>query len=411
MKRLEQALFASVVTGSLGACFAMGCQLTPKLVGQAGASGGNAGGGSSAGASGGTTGPRSSGSGNADQGGSAGRPIIVLPDDAALVRADVVDDSASAPATGDANCGSTQSKLVKKPADILLVLDRSSSMGEAMDSSRNCATGSTTCSQRWATIISSLAKVLTSSSGDINWGLKFFSSPTGGGAAGPGAGGGNCTVSAGADVAVGPGNADTIQTQINAIANGGYTPTRAAIDAAVAYLKTVSDGNNKVILLATDGEPNCPAGQGSSSTTSDLTATTTAVTNAAAAGFKVYVIGVGTETGNLTSLAQAGGTDKFYSALTPDDLSTALSSIVGTVAAGCTYTLPSTPVTPNAVGVYVDKTLIPQSDSDGWSYAPGTTTTIDIHGSICDDLTAGKKTLVEIFLPCQESEPIPTVIP
>jgi hypothetical protein len=402
MKRLEQFLSASVVFGGF-VWLTVACQVTPApLGGQGGSTGSPAGG---------STRPSSSAGGNADQGGRTGSTAFVLPD-AMLAQEDVPDDSSPVPASGDANCGSAQSKVERKPADVLLVLDRSTSMGEAMDSARNCPAGSTTCAQRWSTIVSSLGKVLTSSSTDIEWGLKFFASPGGAGGGGfPGMGDSNCYVSDGVEVGVGSGNADKIQTQIGAAVNGGHTPTRAAIDAAVAYLKTVSDGNNRYILLATDGEPNCPADQKGLSTTSDLDATTTAVKNAVAAGFKVFVIGVGTETGNLTKLAEAGGTDKFYSALTPDDMFAALSTIVGTVTAGCTYELPSAPVAPNAVGVYVDKNLIPQSDSDGWSYAPGSSTTIEIHGSVCDDLKSGKKTLVEIFLPCEESAPIPTVIP
>src|ERR1019366_4172379 len=279
-----------------------------------------------------------------NQGGAAGGPVFVLPD-ASTAPADAAEpDSTAVPASADANCGSTQSKLEKKPADFLLVLDRSSSMGEAMDSSSHCSAGSTTCSQRWATITSSLGKVLTSSSKDLNWGLKFFSSPSTTGAGGRGGFGvDNCGVSSGVEVSIGPGKTDAIQTQISAAGNAGYTPTRAAIDAAVAYLKTVNDGNNKFILLATDGEPNCGSG-GLGSTSSDLDATLTAVQNAVVAGYKVYVIGVGTETGNLTGLAQAGGTEKFYSALTPEDLTAALSTVVSTVTAGCTYELPSQPV-------------------------------------------------------------------
>jgi hypothetical protein len=398
MKRFEHILFSVAVVSFFCGCFAVGCSVSPAV--------GN-GGGSAGSPVAGAGGMSSSAGGNAapGEGGAGGGPFFVLPDATTSQSDDATTDDASAPASGDANCGSTQSKLVKKPADLLLVLDRSSSMGQAMDSSSNCRTGSTTCSQRWATIISSLGKVLTSSPSDLNWGLKFFPSPT----AGMGAGG-NCNVATGVEVSVGIGNSDKIQTQIAAAGNASNTPTRAAIDAAVAYLKTVNDGNNKFILLATDGEPNCGSG-GSGSTSSDLDATLTAVKNAVTAGYKVFVIGVGPEAANLTSLAQAGGTEKFYSALTPEDLSAALSTIVGTVTAGCTYELPSQPVAPSAVGVYVDKTAIPQSDTDGWSYAPGSTTTINIHGSICDDLTSGKKTQVEIFLPCKASDVIPTIIP
>jgi hypothetical protein len=182
-----------------------------------------------------------------------------------------------------------------------------------------------------------------------------------------------------------------------------------ALIAAVDYLKTVTDSNTKYILLATDGEPNC-AGT-TDNTTEDLEPTKTAAQEAAAAGYKVFVIGVGTEVTNLTDLAQAGGTDKFYPAQSPDELSAALDAIVGIVAAGCTYELPSAPVPPDAVGVYIDKNLIPQSDTDGWSYEPGSTTTININGSYCDSLTSGDSTQVEIFLPCEPSAPIPTTIP
>jgi hypothetical protein len=409
VKRFEQSLFRVLVASTFAACFMMACKAAPSAVG--GGEGGAAGS-----AMAGATGGPSSAGGNAEpgQGGTTGGPSFVLPD-AAIVLEDALEDSA--PASGDVNCGSIQSKLVKKPADLLLVLDRSSSMGRAMDSADNCAAGSTTCSQRWATIISSLGTVLTASSDDLNWGLKFSGTAGTGGTGGRGGRGGNpapssgnCNVSAGVEVPVGPGNTDKIQTEISSAGNAGYTPTRLAIDAAVAYLKTVSDGNNKFILLATDGEPNCGSGT-SDSTSSDLAGTVTALQNAVAAGYKAYVIGVGPETTNLTSLAQAGGTEDFYSALTPEELSAALSTIVSTVTAGCTYDLPSEPVAPNAVGVYVDKSLIPQSDSDGWSYAPGSTTTININGTYCVALMSGESTVVEIFLPCEESAPIPTVIP
>ncbi len=220
----------------------------------------------------------------------------------------------------------------------------------------------------------------------------------------------NCYVASGVEVPVGPGNTTKIESQITSAGNAGYTPTRAAVDAAVTYLKTVTDSNSKFILLATDGEPNCGA-DATDIGASDLDATKAALQSAAAAGYKVFVIGVGPGTSNLTELAKAGGTDKFYPALTPDDLSAALSAIVGIVSAGCTYELPSKPIVPDAVGVYVDKGLVPQSDTDGWSYASGSDTTININGTYCEALTSGKSTQVEIFLPCQPSDPIPPFVP
>ena len=344
------------------------------------------------------------------QGGATATTTFVFPDSAAVQPVDPLQaDASSVPASGDANCGSTQSKLQKKPVDLLLVLDRSSSMTWGMNSSMACNTNSTTCSQRWTTIISSLGTVLTSSPAEVNWGLKFFSSPGGSGSVDRRSTGGNCVVDKGVEVPVAPGNTSKIQTQIATAGNAGHTPTRLAIDNSVEYLKTVEDGNTKFILLATDGEPNCIPGD-KDTTATDLDGTKIAIANAAAAGFKVFVLGVGKEVANLTGLAQAGGFGKFYSATTHEELSAALASIVGTVAAGCTYQLPSPPVAPNAVGVFADKSMIPQSDSNGWSYAPSSNTTININGAYCEDLKAGKKTLVEIFLPCKATDPIPAKI-
>lgn len=393
-----------IASGGICVILIMSCTSDPGSVGTSQ-------GGSWEPSAGGDGGGGAAGGGGADQGrgGAGGSTPFVLPD-AAVVYEDAIEDSL--PATGEVNCGSVQSKLEKKPADLLLVLDRSTSMTRAMDSSTNCAVGSTTCSQRWETITSSLGKVLSSSESGLNWGLKFFSTPAT--ATGTGGRGGpttsSCYVSAGVEVAVGPGNATKIASAIDAAGTASSTPTRAAIDAAVAYLKGLNDGNSKYILLATDGEPNCAA-DGSGTSTSDLPGTVTAIQNAASAGYKVFVIGVGPEAANLTSLAQAGGTEKFFSALSPDELSSALASIVTTVVAGCTYELPSTPATPDAVGVFIDKSVIPKDDAEGWGYEGGSNTTITIRGSYCDDLKSGKKTQVEIFLPCKPSDPIPSVIP
>jgi uncharacterized protein YegL len=260
-------------------------------------------------------------------------------------------------------------------------------------------------------MISSLSTVLATSSSDVYWGLKFFTTPAAQGVT-TGHGGSTstnrCYVSSGVEVAVGPDNAETINDQITQAGTSSSTPTRLAIAAAAAYLDTLKDTNPKYILLATDGEPNC-APDLRDNTASDLTATTKAIQDAAAAGYKVFVIGVGPEASNLTALAQAGGTDRFYSASTPEELSNALETIVGTVAPGCSYPLTSAVANPNALGVYLDKVLVPQNSTDGWSL-DGSNTTVTFNGSYCDDLTSGKKKLVEIFLPCKPTDPLPPII-
>ncbi|MGB8298198.1 MAG: hypothetical protein WCG85_22480, partial [Polyangia bacterium] len=70
------------------------------------------------------------------------------------------------------NCGITTAPLNKQPPDVLLVLDKTGSLLDAMDSTSQCAAGSTTCQQRWATLVAGLNAVLTSSSTNVNWGLE-----------------------------------------------------------------------------------------------------------------------------------------------------------------------------------------------------------------------------------------------
>jgi hypothetical protein len=186
-----------------------------------------------------------------------------------------------------------------------------------------------------------------------------------------------------------------------------YTPTAAAINAATAYLKTVEDGNSRAILLATDGEPNC-AGGGQASTASDLPNTLTALQAASAAGFPVYVIGIGPSVGNLNNMAQAGGTGTYYPATSPQQLMDALTKITGAVGS-CSFTAVGPPPDPNLVSVYVDKQLVPKDANNGWAFG-ATNATVVLTGTYCASMMSGASTQVEILFGCPNVPP-PAVIP
>ena len=295
------------------------------------------------------------------------------------------------------NCGLKTTGLVPHPADLLLVLDKTGSLTRAMDSTSECATGSTTCQQRWATLVSGLNAVLTSSSSDVNWGLELFNSD------------GSCGVAA-PEVPIAPGSAAAVQAYIATVTPGGSTPTRVAIDTAVTYLKTLTDTNGKYILLATDGEPNCGGGGGGrgggGAGTTDVQNTITAIQTAAGPpnGFQTFVIGVGVEAGNLTSFATAGGTGQYYPANSPDQLTTALNAIVGTVAS-CTFALGKVPPDPNNIVIQFngDKTLRPPQDTthtNGWDYTSPSDNTVQVYGSWCDNVTNGTYSTSEVLMGC-----------
>jgi hypothetical protein len=303
------------------------------------------------------------------------------------------------------NCGNSASSMTQLPADLLLVLDRSGSMTNSISDDDPCDPTSGTCAERWATSIAAMRTVLANSPTSIRWGLKFFSTPglTGGsGSTPPG-----CVVTSEVEVPVGPNNADAIIASITTTSPNYNTPTRAAIEVAASYLKTVQDGRSKYILLATDGQPNCPAA-GDVATASDLQPAMDAIANAHAAGIAVYVIGVGPSAGNLDEMASRGGTGKFYPALSPQALTAALNAIVGTVAS-CVYTMSATPPDPTNLGVYLDKQLVLESSTDGWTLSSPNAVTF--HGPTCDRIKAGAYSAVQVLFGCPDKSELPAVIP
>lgn len=342
--------------------------------------------------------------GTGGRGGIGGNIIIIHPTSLSL-------DSGIAGTTGQEpsdvdggiNCGVTTGSLTRQPADLLVVLDRSGSMEYGIDTNYNCNAGDPNCTQRWATVTTALNQVLSNSPDGVEWGLKFFSSP----------GGRNvCTVDPGVEVEI-PASAADVQAAIAAARPGNQTPTKAAIQAAVAYFNTLDDGRAHYILLATDGQPNCDPGTSSSTTAVAAANTQAAIAAAAAAGIKTYVVGIGPATGNLDNFAEAGGTERHFPATSPDELTTALGAIV-TAVASCTFALDPKappPVDPDNVVVEFDgdRNLRAPRDpthTEGWDYTSPALTAIEIYGSWCENVVNETYTSVKILIGCP-NQPIP----
>ena len=73
--------------------------------------------------------------------------------------------------------------------------------------------------------------------------------------------------------------------------------------------------------------------------------------------------------------------------------------------ASCTIPLTNVPPGQTNVAVSVDDasgkaTKVPQDDTNGWSYATGSTTTIQLNGSYCDGVKAGTYSNVEFVYAC-----------
>ena len=290
-------------------------------------------------------------------------------------------------------CGTTTVDTRRAEADVLIVLDRSSSMTSSMVDDSDCRKDDPGCTTRLQAVVSGVQAVVANNPG-IRWGLELFTTPKKA----------MCIVSGPPQVEVGPTSAAAIASQLATLTTASSTPTAAAISLAIDYLKTVADGNNKVILLATDGIPNCADG----TTDSDgMPGTLDAVRAARAAGFLVYVIGIGPEVGKLNELAKNGGTGSYYPATSPAELNSALSSIATKVSATCSYKVGQAPPDKGLVYVYVDKTYVARDESDGWivDAADPTGATVTLTGTYCSKMLAGATSQVQIVFGCPNVPP------
>ncbi len=294
------------------------------------------------------------------------------------------------------NCGQASVPIKATPPDVLIVQDKSGSMNEDDSGRMNGAANS-----KWTQMAAALKQVVMANDQQINWGLKFFADAMPCDAMGPPV------------VNIGPGNYGPISTAIDGTTPGGNTPTRDALATGAAYLAGVKDSNNKYILLATDGLPNCPVGcAGMSHPMGMCTLTdnpsedqqaTQAITDALNnQGIKTFVIGVGdvaTAQNTLNNFAMAGGLPQkgaatsYYAATDPTALANALKALIGAVFS-CTVSLSSAPsgftnVAVSATDTATNKPVeIVQDPTNGWSY-DANKQNILLKGTACENLKNG----------------------
>ena len=382
----------------------LGCNTAPTIGESSGAGGARGGsqGGNANSAGGGRTGSGSGGTGD------AAFSVVINLDAPAAGGAGPDGPQVPNSPSPDSNCGNITSRTTRQPVDVLLVLDRSGSMDYSITEDCYCAlpTGTkygslcadtTNCSTRWNAVKAAVGAALSSAS-YVNWGLKFF----------PSAGANtSCTENSIIEVPITATSASEVRSSVDNAAYEYSTPTSAALGAATAYLKTLNDGNDKFILLATDGEPNC-GGNPASVNTDDLTGATNAASAALAAGFKVYVIGIGPNLGNLTQLAKNGGTSDFYQVNSPQDLSDKLSSISKLVGS-CSFMSNAAPPDENNVAVYVNGRRVDKDSNNGWTFG-SSSQEIVLTGDYCAQMSSGNQADVQILFGCPGQPSFPQTI-
>ena len=216
----------------------------------------------------------------------------------------------------------------------------------------------------------------------------------------------------------------------------GGTPTAATLAAIAPTLQALP--GRTVVLLATDGAPNCndaavcgagdctlnidgqcpqneanccaPGGTGGPEACVDRAATLSAIEALHASGIDVYVIGIpGTAhyAGVLDQMAEVGGTaqsgePKYYRV---DDVAL-ISQVFAAIAAeaiSCKFVLSSPPDDPAMTNVYLDGQLLPYDPVNGWSWLGSDT--VLLNGEACQRLKSGGATSVQVVTGCPTQYP------
>lgn len=350
--------------------------------------------------------------------------IITFPD--ALAVTDAPGTTGEEKKDTRVSCGATAFVVERTPPDLMIVLDRSGSMMRTTDG--NVAAAGQTI--RWKYTSTAINTVTTATDADISWGIKMYPTCT------PGAGVYECVPNAcfttGLLEAPDLGKAASINTLIvksTPRLDTGATPTAPAIDEAVATLKARNNTRPKYILLATDGDPNCgidPVSMTRKDSIGDSVGAVKAVADAKAAGFDVFVLGIAindpattTDAGllkahqTLNLMADAGGRAragevKYYPATNEADIKKAVSDIAA-AAVSCTLPLAQAPQPDASARVDIDKMLVQESATEGWSFGPDKTS-ITLNGTYCDKRKRGELKKIIISFDCPGKIPPPPPI-
>jgi hypothetical protein len=328
-------------------------------------------------------------------------------------------DSACESIAGLDQCGLTSVQATFSAANVLLVIDKSSSMDDQPSGFEL---------KKWQALKTALEPALTAVQDEMSFGLLLY--PFGEQAEIPlDCFEGCCEVPAGGaalEVAIEPGtrSVSKVMDALNATAPGGGTPTAAALDAALAYF-TTGDGKDlkgdRFVLLATDGGPNCgakdatctldhctpnldglcPESQGNCCVGEgayclDDAAVVEKIRALADAAVPTFVIGIpGTESyaDYLNAFATAGGvpnpnTPPSYYAVSAEGgverLAQTFRDITTHLVRSCEVELGAAAPSKSLINVAVDCDLAPFEAGAGWDVRPDAPTTLVLAGDACE---------------------------
>lgn len=279
-------------------------------------------------------------------------------------------------------CGDETVTVAKVlPATVLVVLDRSGSMS----------------GQKWTDAQAAINTIAEAYEGTLRFGLLMYPKADD-----------LCVVANSPDVPFALQNANKLATAMAGASLMNGTPTGGALVAAAQLLSFVDPASQRVVVLATDGQPTCPSSCSSCQASGDGLCLNGSCSLCAkkkdcirkeledtvggllASGVKTYVIGLpGSDKGadNLNAIAEAGGTaqpgdPKYYAVSDAQTMGEALAAITGAVSS-CNAKVEPTPGYA-FVSVAIDGTKIAKDPThqDGWDLLEGDV--LQFYGSACE---------------------------
>jgi hypothetical protein len=156
---------------------------------------------------------------------------------------------------------------------------------------------------------------------------------------------------------------------------------------AYKNIYSIDDPGHRYVLLFTSGDPTC---------TSDPTSMQTPCGDAAAKVTKlantntntgVFMVGDAAAASQcLPMVAMYGGIES-HTVKTPNDLSSALDTVVETIAEeACKIDLRAAPTDPKSVMLLFDGAPVPMDSLNGWTWDPDTTVVLTVNGTFCRQL-------------------------
>jgi hypothetical protein len=285
----------------------------------------------------------------------------------------------------------------KQTPTVVLLIDQSGSMSDNFGGQ-----------SRWAVVHDALMNpttgIVKNLETEVRFGLALYTSDGGS------AGGKQCPMLT--EVAMKLGNYAAIKAVYDPAGPQGDTPTGESIDKVVTTLAPYAEPGPKVIVLATDGEPDTCAEPNPQNGQPEAIK---AAQDAFKKDIKTYVISVGAQVslGHLQDMANAGqglavgGSQNatYYQALDQNALKKAFEEIIYGVRP-CTFTLNGS-VDPAEAGqgsVLLDGKPLTFGDANGWKLNPPDE--VELTGTACQAIKTGDHS-VNIDFPCGVFVPTP----